>query len=389
VIRVVHVVVAGEIGGAERMLIELAKGGGEGEATGGGRAEPTGGGRAEPTGGGEAGATHAVALFTPSQALRRLLLDAGLRVHDRGPAREGPLPFLWRSLAPPDVAWLARVLRDERASVVHLHTFASQVLGTRAALRAGVPVVRTEHSTRVYDDASCWPFSRWSLARVDAAVAVSQHVRAVALARAPWAAGCMTVVPNGVDTARFAPGPAGPKGDGFVFTLVGRLEPRKGVDRAIQAMTGVPGATLDVVGDGEARAALEAQARALGVADRVRFHGYVEDVRPLLAGSRAALCTSRAEGLGVALLEAMAVGLPVVGFAVGGVPEIVVDGETGLLCPAEDVGALMAAMRSATGQPAHMESMGGAARKRVVERFSVESMRAGYAAVYGKIAHFA
>jgi glycosyltransferase involved in cell wall biosynthesis len=363
VIRVVHVVVAGEIGGAERMLVDLARGGGEAAEAG-----------------------HAVALLTPSQALRRLLLDAGLRVHDRGPVHEGPLPFLWRSFAPPDVAWLARVLRDEGAGVAHLHTFASQVLGTRAALRARVPVVRTEHSTRVYDDASCWPFSRWSLARVDAAVAVSEHVRVVALARAPWAAERMTVVPNGVDTARFAPGPVGPKGDGFVFTLVGRLEPRKGVDRAIQAMTGVPGATLDVVGDGGARAALEAKARALAVAERVRFHGYVEDVRPLLARAHAALCTSRAEGLGVALLEAMAMGLPVVGFAVGGVPEIVADGATGLLCPADDVDALMATMKRATGQRARLESMGDAARKRVVERFSVESMRAGYAAVYSKVA---
>jgi glycosyltransferase involved in cell wall biosynthesis len=360
VIRVVHVAVAGEIGGAERMLVDLA------------------------SVAGPAGAQHAIALFTPSDALRRLFLDAGLRLHDRGPVREGPLPFLWRSLGPRDVAWLARILRDERAEVAHLHTFASQVLGTRAARRAGARIVRTEHSTRVYDDPSCWPFSRWSLARTDAAVAVSGHVRAVALARAPWAADRMTVVANGVDTSRFSPRER-PKGGGFVFTIVGRLEPRKGVDRAIGAMAGIPGATLDVVGDGEARAALEAQARALGVADRVHFHGYVEDVRPLLARAHAVLCASRSEGLGVALLEAMAMGLPVVGFAVGGVPEIVVDQETGLLCRANDVGALTATMRRATAMGAMLAALGTSARRRVVERFSVESTRAGYAAVYAKL----
>jgi glycosyltransferase involved in cell wall biosynthesis len=360
VIRVVHVVVAGEIGGAERMLVDLA------------------------SGVGRAGAEHAIALFTPSDALRRLFRDTGLRLHDRGRVREGPLPFLWRSLGPRDVAWLACVLREERAEVAHLHTFASQVVGTRAARRAGARLVRTEHSTRAYDDPSCWPFSRWSLARADAAVAVSGHVRAVALARAPWAAERMTVVSNGVDTARFRPR-EGPKGDGFVFTIVGRLEPRKGVDRAIEAMTNVPGATLDVVGDGEARETLEAQARALGVGHRVHFHGYVEDVRPLLARAHAVLCTSRSEGLGVALLEAMAMGLPVVGFAVGGVPEIVVDQKTGLLCSADDVGALTATMRRASVLGAMLDALGSSGRRRVVERFSVESTRAGYAAVYAKL----
>jgi glycosyltransferase involved in cell wall biosynthesis len=357
VIRVVHVVVAGEIGGAERMLVDLAS-------------------RA-----GHAGAEHAIALFTPSDALRRLFRDAGVRLHDRGRLREGPLPFLWRSLGPRDVAWLARILREDDADVAHLHTFASQVLGTRAARRAGVRILRTEHSTRVYDDATCWPFSRWSLARADAAVAVSAHVRAVALARAPWAANRMTVVPNGVDTSRFAPR-SWPEGDGFVFAIVGRLEPRKGVARAIEAMAGVSGASLDVVGDGEERAALEAQARALGVADRVQFHGYVEDVRPLLRRADAVLCASRSEGLGVALLEAMAMGVPVVGFAVGGVPEIVVDGETGLLCRADDVDALKATMRRAVAMGATLAALGASARSRVVQHFSVESTNARYASVY-------
>jgi glycosyltransferase involved in cell wall biosynthesis len=232
VTRVVHVVVAGEIGGAERMLVDLAS-------------------RAAAT-----GVEHAVALRTPSDALRRMLRDAGLRVHDRGPAREGPLPFLWSTLGPRDVAWLRGVLAEERAAIVHLHTFASQVVGTRAARLAGARVVRTEHSTRVYDDPTCWPFSRWSLARADACVAVSEHVRRVAIARAPWAAGKMRVVHNGVDTARFAPS-SEPKPDAFTFVTVGRLEPRKGVDLALEALAGVPAARLEIVGDGQDRALLE------------------------------------------------------------------------------------------------------------------------------------
>jgi glycosyltransferase involved in cell wall biosynthesis len=360
VTRVVHVVVAGEIGGAERMLVDLASAEG-------------------------AGVEHAVALLTPNDALRRMLRDTGLRVHDRGPVREGPLPFLWRSLGPRDVAWIARVLRDEGARVAHLHTFGSQVVGTRAALRAGARVLRTEHSTRVYDDPSCWPFSRWSLARADACVAVSDHVRAVAAARAPWAAPKVRVVHNGVDVERFAPR-GEPKADAFTFALVGRLERRKGVDLALQALARVPGARLEVVGDGEERATLERTARDLALGDRARFHGYLADARPLLARSHAALCASRDEGLGIALLEAMATGLPVIGFRVGGVPEIVEDGATGVLCASGDVDALAAVMRETTRGRDRLAAMGAAASTRVRQRFSVAAMRAGYAAVYAEVA---
>jgi glycosyltransferase involved in cell wall biosynthesis len=361
VTRVLHVVVAGELGGAERMLVDLAR-------------------RPEQT-----GAEHAVALRTPSDALRRTLRDAGLRVHDRGRRREGPLPFLWSTLGPRDVAWIRSVIEAERARVVHLHTFASQVVGTRAARLAGARVLRTEHSTRVYDDPSCWPFSRWSLARADAAVAISEHVRSVAVARAPWAAGKIRVVPNGVDTERFVPR-AEPKQETFTFVLVGRLEPRKGVDLAIEALAAVPDARLDVVGDGHDRASLARQARALGLGDRVRFHGYVADTQPLVARAHAALGSSRSEGLGIALLEAMAMGLPVIGFAVGGVPEIVEDGRTGMLCASGDVSALAGAMRQAVASRDRLAAMGAAARIRVCERFSVDAMCAGYAQAYASLA---
>jgi glycosyltransferase involved in cell wall biosynthesis len=360
VTRVVHVVVAGELGGAERMLVDLAT---------------------RPA---QTGVEHAVALRSPNDGLRRTLRDAGVRVHDHGRAREGPLPFLWSTLGPRDVAWIRSVIEAESARVVHLHTFASQVVGTRAARLAGARVLRTEHSTRVYDDPTCWPFSRWSLARADAVVAISEHVRRVAIARAPWAAGRMRVVPNGVDTARFAPGP-GPKAETFTFALVGRLEPRKGVDLAIEALASVPDARLDVVGDGPARATLAGKARALGSSDRVRFHGHVADTRPLLARAHAALCSSRSEGLGIALLEAMAAGLPVVGFAVGGVPETVQDGVTGLLCPAGDVAALAATMRQAVASRERLATLGAAARACVCERFSVDAMCAGYASAYAAL----
>ncbi len=359
--RIVHVVVAGEIGGAERMLVDLAS-------------------RPDRT-----SAEHAVAVLSPNPELVRMMRDAGIRTHDRGPVHEHPAAFLWHSLGPSDVAWLAGVLADERADVVHLHTFASQVLGTRAARRADVPVVRTEHSTRAYEDPSCWPFSRWSLERCDLAVAVSEHVRSVAARRAPWARSKLRIVHNGVDVARFRPAPRREASAAFRFILVGRLEPRKGVDVGIEALAHIPHAALDIVGDGAERPRLEELARSLGVRERVHFLGRLSDPRGALAAADAALCSSREEGLGIALLEAMAMELPVVGFAVGGVPEIVQDGETGWLCDPASATALATCMRDAMTDRAHVQALGRSARRLVTTRFSLDRMCEGYRELYASI----
>jgi L-malate glycosyltransferase len=358
---VLHVVVAGEIGGAERMLVDLAR---------------------MPT---KADRPHAVALITPSDALRALFRDAGLDVEDRGPAREGPLTYLSRTLGRSDVAWVEEIIRRRGAKIVHLHTFASQVVGTRAALRAGAKVLRTEHSTRVYDDPSCWPFSKWSLRRAHASVCISDHVRRVALARAPWAEKIMHVVPNGVDVERFAPRRLPTDGGRVRFVALGRLEPRKGVDIALRALVRVPNAELAVVGDGESRPMLESLARTLGVADRVRFLGYASDVREEIARAHLALSSARSEGLGIALLEAMAMSRAVVALPTGGVPEIVRDGDTGWLAHGDDEDALARTMRDAIERPEEMTRRGERARARVVASFSVDTMREGYERLYGAL----
>jgi L-malate glycosyltransferase len=360
-LKVLHVVVAGEIGGAERMLCDLAS-------------------RAEET-----GAEHAIALLTPNPELARLFAQAGLTIRDRGRVREDAGAFLWRSLGPIDVAWLVGVAKREEAEILHLHTFASQVLGTRAARRIGARVVRTEHSTRVFDDPACWPFSRWSLRRADAAVAVSEHVRRVATAKAPWCAAKLVVVRNGVDVKRLAPMKTTTQADAFTFVVVGRLEPRKGIDLAIAATAKLPGARLEVVGDGSARARLSSLAQRLGVRHRVFFHGHVADPRWIVARAHAALCSSRAEGLGLANLEAMSLGRPVVGFAVGGVPEIVEDGVTGLLAAPGDPEALAARMRDAMSDRDALARMGAAARAFVEKRCSVEATCRAYRDVYRRL----
>jgi glycosyltransferase involved in cell wall biosynthesis len=368
---VVHVVAAGEIGGAERMLVDLA----QSEASGNSRRE------------------HAIALFTPNDALRALFRDARLEVEDRGPVREGPLPYLASTVGPSDVRWLAGVLERRHAKIVHLHTFASQVLGTRAARRIGARIVRTEHSTRVYEDPSCWPFSRWSLRRADEVVYISEHVRDVARARAgsllEGHAPKTSIIHNGVDTRRFVPRPTDERADAnrhVRFVALGRLDRRKGLDLALEALAGVPRAELEIVGDGEERTALEELASRLGVRDRVRFAGYADDVRDALARSDVALSSARKEGLGIALLEAMAMSRPVVALPTGGIPEIVSHGETGWLAEDGSAAALCRAMQASIESPAaERRRRGVSARTRVLERFSIDAMRSAYEAVYARL----
>ncbi len=360
--RVVHVVVAGDIGGAERLLVDLAS---------------------RPV---ESAASHAVALMTPNPKLLALFTSAGLRVLDRGRVHENPLAYLWRSLGPSDVAWLTQVLRDERATVAHLHTFASHVIGTRAARRAGVRTLRTEHHVDYFVDPSCSPFTRWSLRRTDCVVAISDYVRDFVARTAPYAASKMRVVRNGVDADYFAHRVgATPALAPFTFAVVCRLEPWKQVHLVVEAMREVPGARLDIVGDGSARVSLEAQVRALGLTERVRFLGYQRDPRDALAAADVAINSSRDEPLGLSVLEAEAIGRPVIAFAGGGIPEIVKDAETGWLVRDRTAGALAAAMRDASGDRDRARRMGAAARRFVDACCRIEAMCDGYGRAYASL----
>jgi glycosyltransferase involved in cell wall biosynthesis len=362
-LRVVHVVVAGDIGGAERLLVDLAS---------------------RPK---ESGAEHVVALLTPNRKLAAMFEKNGLSIRDRGPVRENPIAYLWRSLGPTDVAWLAGVLKDERASVAHLHTFGSHVLGTRAALRAGVPIIRTEHHVQYFLDASTRSFTRWSLARVDRSVAISQYVADWVTRAVPGIAPRLRVVLNGVDAGYFSPRPrsADAAGRPFTFAVVCRLEPWKGVDLVIEAASRSKGFAVDIVGDGSERARLEQIARDVGVADRVRFLGYLADPRAAVADADAVVNASREEPLGLSVLEALAMERPVVGFAGGGLPEIVQHGETGWLVPERSAGALAIALAEAASDRERARRFGVAGRRFIEERCRIETMCGGYRAVYEEL----
>ncbi|MDX1503471.1 MAG: glycosyltransferase family 4 protein [Thermoanaerobaculia bacterium] len=169
-------------------------------------------------------------------------------------------------------------------------------------------------------------------------------------------------------------GPETPGESAGPLLFVGRLRLRKGVEVLLEALAAggaAAEARLEVVGDGEHRAFLERRTRELGLADRVRFRGRCgpERVRSLLAGARALVVPSVYEGMPLVILEAMEAAVPVVASAVSGIPEVVVDGETGWLVPPEDPAALERAVGEAWSQPLEARRRGLAGRARLEERF--------------------
>lgn len=209
----------------------------------------------------------------------------------------------------------------------------------------------------------------------DRLVAVSEALasRAVALGASRER---VSVVYNGVDTAWFSPGPARAE-DGVVrLVTVARLVPVKGLEHAIDAVAKLPDGVrarvrYDIVGDGELKAPLQERIGRAGLGAVVTLRGALapEGVREALRRSDVFVFPSVSEGLGIAAIEAMACGLPVVGSSVGGIPEVVADGETGLLVQAGDPSALGGAILKMVEDVGMRRAMGGAGRRRACAVF--------------------
>jgi glycosyltransferase involved in cell wall biosynthesis len=206
-------------------------------------------------------------------------------------------------------------------------------------------------------------------------------------------------LPNGVDLGVHRPATAQERVRGreqlglaterFVRVFVGRLHPVKDVDTLLEAAARVPELELVVVGDGPERARLEAKARRLGIARRVRFHGFSSRVVDVLRASDAFLLSSHGEGMSNALLEAMACGLPcLVSRSVGGARELLGEGR-GILVTDGDPAAWAEAIHRLVDQPALRSALGGAAADFVAGTLSLEAGADGLARAYATIAGLA
>lgn len=281
-------------------------------------------------------------------------------------------------------------------TVLHCHQYSPFVYGTLAGLRRrGLRIVFTEHG-RLSD---ALPSRRRRLAnrllgwRPDAVVAVSHELRAHMIAEG-FSPSCVRVIHNGVDPGE-APTEAdrlrarralGLTDEAFVVGTVARLDPVKGLDVLVDAFAAVapsvPEARLVLVGGGVEEASLRRRANEQGLEPRMLFTGVRHDARTVLSAFDVYANTSITEGMSLTLLEAMAASKPVIATRVGGTPEIVADGTTGLLVPPGDVRSVAESIVALRRDAAWRSAMGTAARARVVEHFSFENMAREYVAAY-------
>ncbi len=342
---------------------------------------------------------HVVTRAAPGRPAREE--SNGVTVHRVGLSRGGPAATIAY------VTLASRVLAalGDRVEVLHAHQLLSPatVALVAAGLR-GTPFVVTAHASGAVGDVAALarqgPLGRARLRALRrlarAFVAVSAPIRDE-LARAGIPAARIRSIPNGVDTRRFVPAdpperrrarralalPPVP-----VVLYAGRLSPEKGVDVLIDGWAearrrGALG-TLCLVGDGPERQALAQRARDHGILGAVRFAGATDDVSPWLRAADVFALPSREEGLSLALLEAMASGLPVVASHVGGTPDAA--GGTAVLVPPGDPRAIADALAAMLDDPERAGALGEAARRRALARFDIGQVARRHRELYREAA---
>jgi L-malate glycosyltransferase len=297
--------------------------------------------------------------------------ELGLRVHHCDPASELDVASAFA---------LRREIARARIDVVHAHTAHAVALGALATLWTRVPLVVAR---RVDFPLRSNIGTRWKYGRAAAIIAISQAVAAV-LERSGVASDRINVIPDGTDLHRvIEPAPASvleslgvPRGAPVVVQvaqLVSHKDPLNFVRAIAYARFRVPGVQALLVGDGPLRPEVERAIDDLDLADVVHLTGYRADADALLAAASVACLSSREEGMGSVLLDALMLGRPIAATRAGGIPEVIIDGESGLLAPAADSAALGDRIARLLTEPALAAALAANARARAAD-FSVGAM---------------
>jgi glycosyltransferase involved in cell wall biosynthesis len=356
-LSIVHVLSSYGVGGQERVALDLAAG--------------------------QAERGHAVSVISlagePDGPLATEFLAAGVAVH-----RVARKPRLDPAL----VVKLARLVRSLGADVVHTHNPLPLTYGAPAARLAGARCIHTKHGKNPGTPAE--RVLRRAAARlVGAFVAVSETTAEQARAQRDCAPRKLTVIPNGIRLGRYQPDAAlrsavraelGIPAGAWVVGTVGRLDEFKNqalLVRALLPRVG-PDYRLVIVGDGPAR---DDVARAAGGSPWIALTGRRMDVERLLPAFDVFALPSKSEGLPLVVPEAMAAGLPVVATAVGGLPDVVDDGATGLLVAVEEA-PFAAALGALAADRGRARAMGARAREVALARYSADRMLDDYLALY-------
>ena len=284
---------------------------------------------------------------------------------------------------------LARIIRERRVGILHSHLFYSSLFASPIGRLCGVPVILETPHIREYWRQG-WLKSRFIVDRlagrfVDSYIAMSEANARYLIEQKGLPAAKVAVIQNGSDLQRFDPthpAPAGLKQSlGFgendmVLAVLARLEPQKGHRVLFDALPAVlkefPRTRVVCIGEGSLRDNLKAQVRDRGVEEAVRFVGFQSNVSDWLALADATVLPSFYEGLPLVAIESLAMAKPVVGTAVDGTPEVVVNGTTGLTVPPGDPGRLAEALCDLLRAPDRRRALGQAGRRWVLEHFSQE-----------------
>ena len=292
---------------------------------------------------------------------------------------------------------IVEVCRYEGLDILHVHYaiphatsayLARQILGPEAPA-----IVTTLHGTDITlvgSDPSFLPITRFSIVQSDGVTTPSEYLRAATYQRLEVPQGrTIEVIPNFVDTERFSPGPRrnirdlcpglcpaekpglgkGEAGHPPVLVHISNFRPLKRVDDVVRIFAKVrerQPAVLVLVGDGPERSRIEAQVRELGLHAHVAFVGKMLSFVELLQAADVFLLPSETESFGLAALEAQSCGVPVVASEVGGLPEVITDGETGYLAPVGDVATMTAHVLRILEDPTLHERLRQAARARAL-----------------------
>ncbi len=288
----------------------------------------------------------------------------------------------------------ARALRAWKLDILQIYSPDSTYFGVPAARIAGVPaVIRTHRNTgywmRPRDRVLQCIFARlvtWTIANGEACRRAAERAGADPAA--------ISVIPNGIATERYrdwkAPSGA-PTQDVMRVGVVANLRRVKRLDTLLLAAQQVapkfPQTIFEIAGEGPERASLEALGERLGLGDRVRLRGVIEDVPSFVSSLDVAVLCSESEGLSNSVIEYMAAGRPIVATDVGGNPELVAHEKTGLLIPPNDPDALAAAILRLLEDPSLAHRLASAARERALREFTMEVQNRRYERVWSSLLH--
>ncbi len=300
-----------------------------------------------------------------------------------------------------DVNWLwavCHLVRDRRVDLMHSHEFAMNTYASLVSLITGIPQIATVHGKNYY-------YKRWDrrlayrfVARNGRMVAVSEDCRRFLSDNVGIPLENILTIYNGVSTERYEQSSPiraeirsalGVTMDQPVIGTVGNLYPVKGQTFLVQAMSMIvrhkPDCRLIIAGRGELESELRKEAQKLGIERNVLFLGYRADIPELLQAMDVFVLPSNSEGLSLSILEAMAAGKPVVATAVGGNPEIILDGKTGYLVSPGNVDALAERIMYLLENPTSARAIGQRSHVHVMQEFSLSRMVNEYLSQYGEL----